>query len=182
MFFKQLLSILNRLSPYTFNHGQNRLYLPSSEHLDQSYDHKTSDQFPSSMDSRRQLLLLRCKVYFQLLSGQHLLQLCTFSLLCIQVVCKCLSRHVCCPTYIWISSLNKCGSGHRKLRVCGVKNPVWSSSFPPPLSRPHTLSRLIFVMYFIYQPYPLLYHYQPWFWDFFSQKDRWTDRQIEQHK
>ena len=126
MFFKQLLSILNRLSPYTFNHGQNRLYLPSSEHLDQSHDHKTSDQFPSSMDSRRQLLLLRCKVYFQLLSGQHLLQLCTFSLLCIQVVCKCLSRHVCCPTYIWISSLNKCGSGHRKLRVCVLRNPLWS--------------------------------------------------------
>ena len=56
------------------------------------------------------------------------------------------------------------------------ENPVWSFSFPPPHSRPHTLT---FVMYFIYQPYPLLYHYHPWFWDFFSQTDRKTDGQTD---
>ena len=68
---------------------------------------------------------------------------------------------------------NKCGSGHRKLRVCGIKNPVWSSPFHLPPSRPHPLPRLIFVMYFIWQPRPLLYHYQPWFWDFsHRQRDR----------
>ena len=75
------------------------------------------------------------------------------------------------------SSYNRCGSGHRKLRVCVVKNPLCSSFFSsfslsssscyglPPLFPPHplppfsSLPRLIFVIYSTLRPSSLLYNH-----------------------
>ena len=70
-------------------------------------------------------------------------------------------------------SKNKCGPGHRKLRVCVVKHPVSSSSISSPS---HTFSSSsYFVMYFMRQPSSLLHNHQTLILRFFLQTDRQTD-------